>query len=29
VMLAVAAQAGIEPPPMAVEDGASRDVPAP
>ena len=29
VMLAVAAQTGIEPPPMAVDDGGSRGVPAP
>lgn len=29
VMLAVAAQAGIEPPPMAVDDGTGRGVPAP
>jgi rubrerythrin len=29
VMLAVAAQTGIEPPPMAIDDGGSRGVPAP
>jgi len=28
-MLAVAAQTGIEPPPMAIDDGGSRGVPAP